>query len=158
MYIFKHLFPLIICAASSLGGCSSFGLFVPEMKEFYQAMDERLDENVIVSQIKCELHKGVQDTLAEYGPGGDYYSPSTSNYNAEWLRTWAAKVTLKLVVDEKSELSPGVSYFKQMPSLHFLAAERSRIRVHSLWVEDCRHRPTRRERKLSGLHTHLQTC
>jgi hypothetical protein len=34
-----------IGAASSLGGCSSFGLFVPEMQEFYQTKedDERID-------------------------------------------------------------------------------------------------------------------
>jgi len=73
-------------------------MLVPEMHEFYSKQDnEKFNENDIVNQIKCELHKGVQDTLAEASGGGAF-----SGNSIEWLRQWGATVTLTLTVDEKT--------------------------------------------------------
>jgi hypothetical protein len=93
-----------LVASISLSGC---GLFVPEMQEFPNSKDsEKFDENMVVNQIKCELHKGVQDTLND--PLFSSAAPVPGN-SINWLRTWGAKVTLELTVDEKGSLNPGIS-------------------------------------------------
>jgi len=72
------------------------------MQEFYRdKTDEKLDENIVVNQIKCELHKGVQDALTHQATLGN---------NVEWLKTWGAKVTLTLTADEKGGLAPGLTF------------------------------------------------
>jgi hypothetical protein len=96
---FKFICPLVLAIGPSLSGC---GLTVPEMQNFYQdKADEKLDENTVVNQIKCELHKGVQDALAHQAVLG---------YRVDWLKTWGAKVTLTLTADEKGGLAPGLTY------------------------------------------------
>jgi hypothetical protein len=77
------------------------------MQEFYEAKTvEESDENTILNQIKCELHKGVQDTL--YDPR--FYPPTdTTGRSVDWLKGWGAKVALQLTVDEKGSLNPGLN-------------------------------------------------
>jgi len=88
-----------------LTGC---GLLVPEKQELFQdRIDQRLNENDLVNRIKCELHKGIQDTLAAYSPKGRHAGNSV-----EWLRRWAAKVSFEITVEEKGGLGPGVSVAK----------------------------------------------
>jgi len=94
-----------------LGGC---GLTVPKMQVLAPASDEKFDENDIVNQIKCELHKGLQETLAQYGQNGPYYGNSI-----DWIRKWGAKVTLTLTVDEKGGLNPGLTFFAPMANRVF---------------------------------------
>jgi hypothetical protein len=80
-----------------LGGC---GLSVPQMADIYQnPRDEKQFENIIVQNVKCELHRGVQNTF-------DYFG---ADPGIAWLRGWGATVNLKLTVDEKSTLTPGLS-------------------------------------------------
>lgn len=82
---------------AALGGC---GLFVPE-KDIFRT-DKNAEgnfETLIVNNIKCELHKGVQDALKDLGE-----SP-----RSEFLRKWGAIVQLKITVDETSGLNPGGS-------------------------------------------------
>ena len=79
--------------APILGGC---GLFVPDMYEPGQdKLDEIADENDIINQIKCEIHRAAD--------------PATNGSSVAWIDTWAAKVSLVLTVDEKGGLSPGFS-------------------------------------------------
>src|SRR5271155_2823692 len=80
-----------------LSGC---GLAVPEMEEFYEKpTDEKFFENIIANNIKCELHKGVQETLDHFG----------NDPSILWLKSWGATVTLKITADEKSSLSPSAT-------------------------------------------------
>jgi hypothetical protein len=107
----RYAFTLL--SGIALGGC---GMVVHEMHEFYSKQgDEKFDENVIVSQIKCELHKGVQDTLTEAGG----FSAFSGN-NIDWLRTWGATVTLTLTVDEKSGFNPGLTFLSPMKNETYL--------------------------------------
>jgi hypothetical protein len=56
--------------------------------------------NRIANQVKCELGKAVYDVIMEY---------QENNANpVGWLATWGAKATLKIIVEEKSNLSPSV--------------------------------------------------
>jgi hypothetical protein len=65
-------------------------------------------ENVIVNNVKCELHKGVQDTFAYYRNSPDQLA------RLQWLKDWGATVQLKITVDEQSALTPGVSFINPL--------------------------------------------
>jgi hypothetical protein len=54
----------------------------------------------IAGQVKCELAKAVRDVIMEYQENRD--NP------VGWLAQWGAKATLKIIVEEKSNLSPSV--------------------------------------------------
>jgi hypothetical protein len=86
-----------------LGGC---GLTVPDMQEFPEVKaDEKFDEAKLVDQIKCEIHMGVQDAINAYKSGGEY-----GGEDIDWIENAVAKVTVGLAVDDKSSLSPGVTF------------------------------------------------
>jgi hypothetical protein len=56
--------------------------------------------NRIANQVKCELGRAVYDVIMEY---------QENNANpVGWLAGWGAKATLKIIVEEKSNLSPSV--------------------------------------------------
>jgi hypothetical protein len=91
--------------ATCLSGC---GIAVPEMQEFYEPKaQERVRENDVVNEVKCELNQGVQRALAAFSGNGPYAGKSV-----DWLNDWGAKVTLRISVDEKSALNPGVTFFR----------------------------------------------
>ena len=94
---------VVAAMAATLCDC---GLFVPEMEAFWESKgQEKAFENIIVNNVKCEIRNGVYDagrtlqTTSKY-PGNDI----------SWLLQQGATVTLKLTVDEKSSLNPGISY------------------------------------------------
>jgi hypothetical protein len=99
-----------IAIALSMGGC---GLFVPEMQEWYEPPEQqKITENLIINHIKCELHKGVDDAIQKY-----YGAGKRSGYTAEWIKSWLATVTLKLTVEEKSSINPGVSWVRPLSDI-----------------------------------------
>jgi hypothetical protein len=97
---------LIVCLlGSALGAC---GLYVPEMQEWYEPPEkQKINENLIINHVKCELHKGMDEALAKY-----YGAGKRSGFSAEWFKSWLATVTLKLTVDEKSSINPGISWVR----------------------------------------------
>jgi len=107
------IFSVLACGFLSLGGC---GLYVPEMQEWYEDPEnQKLTENEIINHIKCELHKGVDAAIDKYyGPG------QRSGRTAKWINSWEATVTLKLSVDEKSSLNPGVSWIRPWTDSSFV--------------------------------------
>lgn len=89
--------------ASILVSCflSACGWVTPE---FYLPSQTPYDTGIFVNrianQVKCELGKAVYDVIMEY---------QEKNANpVGWLATWGAKATLKIIVEEKSNLSPSV--------------------------------------------------
>jgi hypothetical protein len=91
---------ITVLIAMPIGAC---GLDVPEMQEIYQNQSQEKElENTLVANIKCELTLGVHDTIAYFDGGG-------LHNNIEWLTGWGATVNLKISVDEKSALTPGVT-------------------------------------------------
>ena len=104
--------------ATSLAGC---GLTVPDMEDFYQHDQivphdsERLDENVIVNQVKCELTRSVYQLLVSpplKKPGGKAFVDDGHGHDisTRWLKNWGAKIQMTLTVDEKGGLAPGLTY------------------------------------------------
>lgn len=93
----------VLLLGVSLTGC---GLYVPEMQPFFQeASYEKAFENIIVNNVKCELRNGVYETMAMLRTNTQY-----PGEDIDWLLQQGATVTLKLSVDEKSSLNPGISF------------------------------------------------
>ncbi|WP_156467458.1 hypothetical protein [Methylobacterium sp. Leaf102] len=92
---------VLFVAAPVLASC---GLAVPNMQEPYESeidgrrYSEKDFENLIINNIKCELHYGVQNTLAFF----------KNENNIQWIKSWGAVVNLKITVDEQSTLGPSV--------------------------------------------------
>jgi hypothetical protein len=110
MPIANRIFPFAFILLTGLGGC---GFYVPEKYPFNSdQLSQGNFENVIVNNIKCELHKGVQDTLSYYEKANDPGELA----RIQWLRQWGALIQLKITADEMSGLAPGVSFFKLFPN------------------------------------------
>lgn len=102
-------FAVLAIVSLSTVGC---GLHVPDVQEFYEPRDkQRITENIIINHIKCEIHKGADDALERWKDAG-----RQSGLPIDWFKTWNATVTLKLAVDEKGSLAPGVSWTRTFPS------------------------------------------
>jgi hypothetical protein len=105
MLMGRYLRFAAMTAAVLLSGC---GLHVPEMQEFFEpAADQMFTENKLINNVKCELHRGLDDALA-------YYKIGPRSSRADWFRSWIATVTLKLTVDEKSSINPGLSWVRPL--------------------------------------------
>jgi hypothetical protein len=101
MSIGKWTLPLALVLPTIVSGC---GLFVPEKDIFATSkLDQAEFENIIVNNIKCELHKGVQDVFAYYQTTPDQLA------RILWLKDWGATVQLKITADEQSGLGPGLT-------------------------------------------------
>jgi len=101
---FPPLRALMLCIGPCLGGC---GLFTPELHDFYARLPQEGEENVIVNQVKCEIHKGIQDAI--YDPRF-YPATAGTGKSVDWIKGWAAKVTFDLTVEEASNLNPSIGF------------------------------------------------
>src|SRR5215471_13443260 len=92
----KVFSPAIV--ALLLTGC---GWVTPSIDPFAQTpYDTGIFVNRVANQVKCELGKAVYDVISAY--------QERDGNPVGWLITWGAKATLKIIVDEKSNASPGV--------------------------------------------------
>jgi hypothetical protein len=97
IFIAMFVFPLCGC---------SFGILTPEIEDFPITQDqEHLLENTLVNNIKCEITLGYLNAVQKIGPG-------PLHNDISWFNDWGATATLKLTVDEKGSLSPGLSVTK----------------------------------------------
>jgi hypothetical protein len=99
-----------IALGPTLGGC---GLYVPQPHEVYENQsNDTLFQNVILNNVKCELHKGVQATLDQLN--------NPENPRVSWIKDWGAKAALAFTVDETGSVNPSVSFTPPPPfSLFF---------------------------------------
>jgi hypothetical protein len=96
----KHVLPLAIGIALTLGGC---GTYVPEIQENPWAYDPDRLVVAIVGSIHCELKNAVTYIINSDLNSG--FPP-----RAGWLNDWGAQVALTLTIDEQSSFSPSGSY------------------------------------------------
>ncbi len=61
----------------------------------YLAKGPKVDE--IVRRVKCDLYAAVEDRL-------------NAPYGYEWLHSWTAQASLNLIVNDQSQLTPGVTF------------------------------------------------
>jgi hypothetical protein len=82
---------------------------------------EGLKESSLTAFIKCELHFAVQHVLDLADQDEKNTKKDPINYpphpGIEWLQKWGATVSMKITVDEKSTLAPGLSYNSPMENI-----------------------------------------
>jgi hypothetical protein len=82
------------------------------MQPFFKSRtDELAFENIIVNNVKCELRHAVVETRRRLAT---VHSSHPGN-DIGWLEEQGATVTLKLSVDEKTALNPGMTYADTPP-------------------------------------------
>ena len=95
---------LVLVTFFGLGGC---GTYVPELEEFWGNPDDvAIKVNAITSQVKCELGEYVKLLLADDAKISKRDGTPTQ---LDWLKGWAAQVTLTLTIAELTALNPGAS-------------------------------------------------
>jgi hypothetical protein len=124
-FLIKHRFckvRSIVCVGIifPLIGC---GLTVPATQPFSQddAKVEGLKESSLTGFIKCELHFAVQQALDLAKADKKNTDIDPQNYpphpGVDWLTKWGANVSMKIIVDEKSTLAPGLSFNSPMENI-----------------------------------------
>ena len=106
------MLPLVAC-----------GFTVPKMQPF--AVDdpkvEGLEESALTGFIKCELHFAIQQVLVLADDDQKNTKKNPILYpphpGLDWLWKWGATVSMKIMVDEKSTLAPGISFNSPMENV-----------------------------------------
>jgi hypothetical protein len=119
----KYGFASVIALASLIGGC---GTHTPDVVLNNQPHATAFKVNKILNHVKCELRSAVLRAIAydkanateQLAQKGLPNTPKQldKERRIKWLESWSAKLTIKLVVDEKGTLNPGVSFTKLYPS------------------------------------------
>ncbi len=94
-----------LAAMMPIGGC---GLQVPSLGAGEEPYAPAFLINSIVNHVKCELRAAVID-VTDYDKANAAQQADRKR-RLEWLDKWSADFTMKIIVDEKSTLSPGVSF------------------------------------------------
>jgi len=95
--------PMMAFGATSLASCVQ----IPPRDGIAAA-----DVNAVIRRIKCDLNTIVLQKA---------YSPVEGRQPFLFLRSWAAKVHLTLVVDDSAQLTPGASYTAPLRTVNGVA-------------------------------------
>ncbi len=85
-----------LAASLFLSGC---GLRTPEFALSGDPIDSQNLVNAVTAEVKCELRAGLLYVLEQ----------RNIDNTLDFLKDWSAKVTIKLVIDEKTVVNPGLS-------------------------------------------------
>ena len=97
------------------GGLTGCGLYTPDIEISNELHATAFLINKILNHVKCELRSAVRDTVA-YDKANAAQQADRKRH-LQWLDAMAAKVSIKLIVDEKGTLNPGVSFRQLLPSV-----------------------------------------
>jgi len=103
---------LAICAAM-LGGCGTYAPDIDAGNSDPHATAILI--NKILSHAECELREAVQN--AHNYDIDNKAQQSDHKRRIKWLDTLTAKVSLKLIAEEKGTLSPGIAFKELLPSV-----------------------------------------
>lgn len=96
---------LLVAAILPLAGCATK---VPRIANLGQTDEGHyVDETNLILHIKCELRDAVWKIA-------DLELANPGVPESKWLKGWGAKVTMKLVVEEKAALSPSFAFTNPM--------------------------------------------
>ena len=100
-----------VIAMGALAGC---GTYTPDIQEFWATPGSvAIKVNAIAGQVDCELGQAVR-TLIEKDKVTAQQSYPPQRPRLSFLDKWGAQATLTFVVDEKSNLTPGVSFINPL--------------------------------------------
>lgn len=99
---------LFSCLSVQLSAC---GTVAPQMQLGNDSVEANaLFVHSITTHVHCELRNALLFT----------YDNLKGHQNVEWLKEWAAKITLTVNVDEKTAFSPGLTLTRFFPSFRKL--------------------------------------
>lgn len=100
-----------LSAALFLTGC---GLYVPEIQENpFAPGDGQLMVQAIVQSVRCEMVDALKNVwISDHENAKKYHQTPVTNF----LLKWGAQMTLTLTIDEKSSLSPSVTWKPPSPA------------------------------------------
>ncbi len=98
----------VLCSVS-LGGC---GVYTPLMELDQQPHVTGFLANRIVGHVKCELGRAILDEIKF---DEDNTKQNGGKRHFAWLDDWAGTLTITMQVDEKSSLSPGLTWNDPLP-------------------------------------------
>jgi hypothetical protein len=104
-------FALLTLGSLGLEGC---GLYTPDIAPSDEPHATAFLINKIVNHVKCELRSAVRGVI-KYDKDNAAQQADKKRH-LQWLETMTAKVTIKLIVDDKGTLNPGVSLKQLFPS------------------------------------------
>ncbi|MGA2793498.1 MAG: hypothetical protein ABSE69_08175 [Roseiarcus sp.] len=110
-----------LLAAGALAGC---GTFVPEITTS-ETNSSSFYINKIVLHIKDELRCAVRLTLKYDRDNMTQNKLKVSSI--PWFKNWLAKISVKIVVDDKSSLNPGISFTKLLPGATSMFANKTSV-------------------------------
>jgi hypothetical protein len=98
-----------LVAMAGLNGCA---LTTPSLRATQANGDfeEGLSEERLVVYIKCSVGEALSAVLTQNQEDQRRYGSLAPLDPAPWLADWGAQVSLKVTVDENSNLSPGLTY------------------------------------------------
>ena len=96
-----------VAAALLTTGCA---LTTPDLRLAANGGDfeEGLSEERLIGYVKCSLGQALHDVVSQERADRARYGPLAPLDPAPWLSDWGAQVSLKVAVDENSNLSPGL--------------------------------------------------
>lgn len=98
--------------AISIGALSACGTVTPDIQEFWGTpADAQIRVNAIIAQVRCELRVAVRSAIRDDIRISQKYNRPRS---LVWLENWLAQVTLTLDVNEKSNISPGLTLIDKL--------------------------------------------
>lgn len=103
--------PVITCVVGALAGC---GTYTPDIELSNEPHATAILINKILDHVKCELRAAVIQVV-------DYDKQQAKlNHKKKrdlvWLDNMTAKISIKLIVDEKGTLNPGVTFKQPLPA------------------------------------------
>ena len=102
----------VIVSANLLVGC---GTYTPDIELSKEPHATAFLIQKIVDNIRCELRLAVRNTIAY--DKANAAQQSDKKRHLRWLEASAAKLSLKLIADEKGSLNPGLTLRQLLPSV-----------------------------------------
>jgi hypothetical protein len=100
--------PRVVCSLLAVAAASGCGFQTPSLEPLAGSQQEvAFAVNNIANHVKCEIYTALQDAKVRYASSWD---------KIKWIETWAAKVTLKIQVEEKTSFAPGISFNTIFPN------------------------------------------
>jgi hypothetical protein len=108
------MFARALLVASVLGWLAGCGIYTPDIELSNEPHATAFLINKILNHVKCEVRSAVIHVV-------DYDTQNAKLHHKKrdlvWLDSMVAKITLKLIVDEKGTLNPGVTFKQPLPSM-----------------------------------------
>jgi len=96
----------VVSACMAFLTLSACGLRVPSMQPYTSEADATIEgfkEIYMIAYVKCELHRSVLQMISD-----QLNAPML--ISVDWIKKWGAQMSMKVTVDEKSTLAPGLSF------------------------------------------------